>query len=141
MDRIVKAVRHCMRCEADNPVILVRNITTSGVSQVYWQCQVCKKSTTKPMQYIHHKRVEMYGLDVNQIPVIEDYSKDGPPCDVRGCENRGTEVHHVAPRHLFGDNADSWPTINLCKLHHDEWHKKVTPNMAGKGIINGRANL
>lgn len=40
------------------------------------------------------------------------------------------EVHHWAPRHLFGDEADRWPTADLCRTCHAEWHRRVTPTMA-----------
>lgn len=45
------------------------------------------------------------------------------------CEVCGTlgpvEVHHLAPRALFGDAANLWPVIDLCTTCHDEWHSKV----------------
>ncbi|WP_425518228.1 HNH endonuclease [Nitratireductor kimnyeongensis] len=50
------------------------------------------------------------------------------PCERCG-STEGTEVHHWAPWHLF-DDADEWPTSNLCKSCHTRWHRIVTPNMS-----------
>ena len=41
------------------------------------------------------------------------------------------ERHHWAPKHLFKDRADDYPTSLLCKLCHSEWHDKMTPFMCG----------
>ena len=56
-------------------------------------------------------------LDVclrDNTPVDEDHA-----CD--RCGTRGVEVHHWAPRAIFHD-ADSWPTANLCRRCHRQWH-------------------
>jgi hypothetical protein len=45
------------------------------------------------------------------------------------CLQKGAELHHWAPRHLFPTDADNWPTSYLCKKCHTEWHRKVTPLM------------
>lgn len=60
-----------------------------------------------------------------------DLSKDNcmKPCTVCGVTG-STELHHWAPKHLFGDEAYKWPTANLCRECHLKWHKIVTPNMS-----------
>lgn len=50
------------------------------------------------------------------------------PCEVCGSTGQ-TELHHWAPFHLFGDEADKWPTSLLCRPCHVRWHQTVTPNM------------
>jgi hypothetical protein len=48
------------------------------------------------------------------------------------CEKCGApyaEIHHWAPRYIFGIDADKWPTSALCRSCHEEWHRKVTPLM------------
>lgn len=52
-----------------------------------------------------------------------DWTSATPPCVV--CGARGTELHHWAPRHLFGEEADLWPTANLCPACHTRWHTTV----------------
>ena len=48
-------------------------------------------------------------------------------CDVEGCGNVGTEIHHWAPRAYFGHDSARWPKAHLCRVHHAEWHAIVTP--------------
>ena len=47
-------------------------------------------------------------------------------CQVRGCGSRHTELHHTSPRSVFGEQAEDWPLIYLCKKHHVEFHTKMT---------------
>lgn len=48
------------------------------------------------------------------------------------CGNKDVELHHFAPVHLFGSEAEKWPKAYLCRLHHKQWHDLVTPNMCNK---------
>lgn len=41
------------------------------------------------------------------------------------CGYWGTEVHHWAPREVFGRDAESWPTSHLCRECHQEWHRRM----------------
>lgn len=67
-----------------------------------------------------------------ELPMCRDNYQ--PPSDP--CERCGTvdylDNHHWAPRHLFGDDCNNWPTGLLCRNCHTEWHAKVTPNMHRK---------
>ena len=48
------------------------------------------------------------------------------PCSVQGCPGSGEELHHWAPKCLFGpDAAELWPKGYLCRIHHQEWHKRT----------------
>lgn len=60
------------------------------------------------------------------LTVEDDYSEHNPKC-VR-CGARGTQLHHWAPKELFED-AEQWPQSYLCRLHHQEWHDKVTTKL------------
>lgn len=62
--------------------------------------------------------------DIESLPLFVDYSLDAPKCEVRGCDNIGSEYHHYAPQHLFED-AEDWATGWLCKPHHDLWHERT----------------
>ncbi len=35
------------------------------------------------------------------------------------------ERHHLAPRHLFGDACERWPTVDVCRGCHEDWHRIV----------------
>lgn len=61
------------------------------------------------------------------VKVRDDQDKDF--CEVCGDTDVRLEHHHWAPKHLFGEYADIWPTSRLCDLCHRFWHKVVTPNM------------
>jgi hypothetical protein len=51
-------------------------------------------------------------------------------CAVKGCSQPGEDLHHWAPKCLFGsDLADLWPKSYLCPSHHSEWHA-VTRTLA-----------
>lgn len=46
-----------------------------------------------------------------------------PPCSRCGSRN-GTQLHHWAPRAIFGGiEADRWPTAHLCPTCHALWHR------------------
>ena len=55
-----------------------------------------------------------------ELPVEVDHMSG--TCGRCGCE--GTEIHHTAPREIFED-ADEWPTMELCVEHHREWHERM----------------
>jgi 5-methylcytosine-specific restriction endonuclease McrA len=125
MEEITKK-KHCERCEQVITARLVRKITTSGTSLIFWECPGGHAISRIP-KWISHAEVKKF-FDINSIPVVEDFSQDHK-CAV--CGKTGTEYHHFAPRHLFGDEADKWPGVYLCRPHHTEWHTLVTPNMSG----------
>ena len=52
-----------------------------------------------------------------------------PVCRVCGIHE--VELHHWAPRALFGDDADLWPMDFLCRECHSRWHTAVTPTLGG----------
>jgi RecJ-like exonuclease len=79
-------------------------------------------------------------MTLDDIPIDKDNRCDS--CAGEGCNKCSTpcercgsyqhiEHHHWAPRHLF-DDADAWPTSNLCRECHVEWHQAVTPDMNKK---------
>ena len=57
-------------------------------------------------------------------------------CSVNNCGAYDTHGHHSLPHHIAdpaGLNANDWPVIFLCRAHHTEWHRLVTPDMARVG--------
>ncbi len=123
----VKAWRFCERCKKKAWVKLVRNITASGISQIYWLCVSGEHPISNPgSDWISHQKIKDAGYDPNDLPVVKNYSGSNL-CAV--CGSPFAEYHHWAPHHLFGDEADKWPAAYLCKKHHEQWHALVTPNM------------
>lgn len=58
------------------------------------------------------------------LPVALDERTNNPPC-VR-CGAFGTELHHFAPKALFGaTEAELWPTTWLCSGCHNYWHRVI----------------
>ena len=115
----------CKQCENTSEALLVRDITNSGVSNVYWLCSKCQGHAQGAAQWISHRKLTDYGIVIDDLPIIQDGRSD--LCIV--CGQSATEYHHWAPRHIFGDESDLWPGAFLCKIHHDQWHQMVTPNM------------
>ena len=33
------------------------------------------------------------------------------------------EEHHLAPRHIFGREAQCWPRVEVCRGCHRRWHE------------------
>jgi hypothetical protein len=91
-------------------------------------CLKGEHSIAKPgTDWIGHDKVKAAGINVEDLPVIKDYTGRAV-CAV--CGNKETQYHHWMPKHLVTDGiADQWPGDYLCKYHHDMWHRIVTPNM------------
>ena len=100
-------------------VIRGKRIISNGTYQVIDYCIRCMCNANKT-HILSHKQVE----DLGDLPILGDYAKDAPPCDICGSRD-GTEYHHWAVRHIFKDDADQWPGAFLCRSHHSEWHKKT----------------
>lgn len=120
----------CKKCSRKTLVKLVRTITASGISQVYWQCSSCKDNANGGAVYIKHEILKQNKVEIDDLPVVADYRRLENACVV--CGALGAERHHWAPRYLFGDRAEEYPTAYLCNYHHMLWHRIVTPNMCEK---------
>jgi hypothetical protein len=118
----------CVNCKVLVDVTLVRNITSAGVSNVWWQCEVCHKNAGGSAAWLPHEPIIKFGVDIDTLPVV----KDGRVETCILCGALGAEYHHWMPRHLAGDEADLWPGAMLCHSHHEHWHRIVTPNMCEK---------
>ena len=84
---------------------------------------VCLGCGRRTQHFAKRKAVEASGVAVHQMhPMTLPFV-----CEV--CGEEGAEEHHWAPWHLFGDEANRWPTSFLCRTCHERWHGVVTPNM------------
>lgn len=49
----------------------------------------------------------------------------------------GCELHHLAPRNVFGEAAEDWPQVLVCVDCHAHWHRMMdgyrvsAPNFRG----------
>ena len=126
----------CPVCEADDVAIgEARNVRDQAIFP--WYCKVCNEVLT---QYASKAKAEAYRKQFGQLRRVltrtEHRIERGEPvstdrfvaCEVCGSVG-DTELHHWAPYHLFGIDADKWPTAHLCRSCHVQWHKAVTPKM------------
>ncbi len=105
-------------------VELGKTIMSSGKYHVWYRCRICEKNVTLPGPYISKKSLVLANLNFDNLPTFIDYRLNNPPCAV--CGAVGTELHHFAPKELFPDTFNEWPTAYLCDPHHREWHNKIT---------------
>lgn len=94
----------------------VRVKIANGSEQIRLQCDYCDR-VLGPI----FSRSRFTAPQLAAMPLAEDWTSSRPPC-VR-CGAWGTEEHHWAPRSLFGDEADLWPTAWLCPNCHQRWHQ------------------
>jgi len=136
-EETIRVKKYCHKCGRETTALLVQDITTSGVSQIYWKCEVCNKPIDETRRCIPHKTIRDFRfgggqhINIEKLPIVKDNSQITTPCEV--CGKFGVELHHWAPKHLFGDTeSEKWPKAWLCRECHAKWHKLVTPNMCEK---------
>lgn len=121
---------HCRACKSSSELSLHQQIFTNGSKHFLWVCKLCdRRNPSGGMDYYIPREKVLAILsaeDVELLPVIlpEIYTR----CVV--CGNRATELHHWAPKHLFGESAEKWPKDYLCVGCHEQWHAVVTPGMS-----------
>jgi len=102
-----------------------KQATGRGWRVMPW-CARCWRHPTacaKPAQG-HKTWVSISGFTTQEIasmPVKPGYEE---ACDVCGTV-APIELHHLAPRALYGDACELWPTTRICAPCHDGWHAKV----------------
>jgi len=91
----------------------------NGAHHVHQKCLRCK--------WINPKAEPKTPYVGTQLPTCEDNSDPDayPECSYNGCNKPGYEEHHWALRALFQDDADNWPTSQLCQPHHAQWHSTL----------------
>ena len=107
----------CKTCNIDSQPF--RYIFKNGAKAVTDRCPECMKCPNPNRAFL-----PMREYDWNTLPLYKDDKDNCIPCSYIGCENKGTELHHFAPKQFFQD-ADNWPMNYLCKYHHDLWHKTI----------------
>jgi hypothetical protein len=97
-------------------------------------CQYANQKEIADFRWAHGKLKRVYTSTEQKILRGErtrQTSSEVGPCEV--CSSTAqVEIHHWAPYHLFGAEAEKWPVAKLCRRCHLRWHKIVTPNMGAK---------
>ena len=95
-----------MKCDhKDAETRIVRGITSSGHTVVFVQCCRCGRRAVPGA-------LKQKGLSrqyIESLPIAFDNHEETPPCERCGSTD-GTEWHHWAPRSVFGDECNEWPT-------------------------------
>lgn len=116
-------VPDCSSCGA--PCDMAKGRTSNGAWQVFWWCLECESRAGSDC--IPHRAVP----DIAALPVVWDNLDDEREDACEACWRIAlVQEHHWAPRHLFGAEADFWPTALLCDICHKRWHDIVTPTMS-----------
>jgi hypothetical protein len=106
---------------------------SNGKKDIAWFCHDCG---TRISNWLKHSEIWKRKLKWAELEVVVDNTL-GKPCAVDGCTRRGVELHHWAPTthcERFGDLHERWPTSWLCRHHHAEWHRIVTPDLAAHAV-------
>lgn len=130
----MKTRRECRGCGCVTDQTLAANAAANGHRQVGWRCSSCERwqPDKHGRLWIPHEALRGHGVDIDALPVAAQTPPE--PCCVTGCGRSDTELHHFAPRHLYGkEECERHPTAYYCKHHHEEWHQRVTPQMRHRG--------
>ena len=82
-----------------------------------------------------HVRLQKAWADEQGIFMVIGKESSDYVCMVRGCGNRDVQHHHYAPKTVFGQRADDFGTVPLCKAHHEELHETVRLHIARGGQL------
>jgi hypothetical protein len=114
----------CQHCSGE--IIKGLIIFRDGSEHVAERCTKCGGNPNKGRAFLPKSEGWI------ELPVIQNMLPDSEPCAVKGCTNKGTQLHHFFPKYLF-EYADDAPAAYLCFFHHmQQWHKKLTPKMTSK---------
>lgn len=101
-------------------------------------CPTCNRWVTDEVGYsqkwLKKDHPALRGVDRSTLPKIGEryYRKCEGPCGAFAI----CHMHHVAPRALFGEEADRWPVVYLCQPCHSRWHSAVTPTLTRGELLN-----
>lgn len=116
--------RQKTECSHDRGSELLALVARNGAMHVYTGCRECHANLENGR--LHPAE----NIDITLLPVGLDQRLDNPPCQV--CGSFGTEVHHWAPSAVFGREAALWPTGQLCRDCHAEWHRRMEEHYSAK---------
>jgi hypothetical protein len=118
----------CSTCKQKTRFLLHMQLMQSGARHFLWVCQTCNTRNPGSGPYYISAELIIAHLSTNQIESLPVIMPDlSNRCAV--CGKREAELHHWAPKALFGKDSGDWPKDYLCKEHHNLWHLKVTPQL------------
>lgn len=82
-----------------------------------------------------HVRLQKAWADEQGIFMVMGKENGDFVCIVRGCGSREVQHHHFAPQAAFGQRADDFGTVPLCRVHHDELHETLRLYIAKGGKL------
>jgi hypothetical protein len=89
-----------------------------------WQVRVVCLSCGRASSAWSRAETTALAVDVTDLRVWDPLGACLDSCSV--CGRPGPlSRHHTAPRALFGDGCDLWPTVDICGLCHDDWHQRT----------------
>lgn len=120
----------CLRCDATTDWLLHRKLFNNASENFVWICSMCR--VENPGRSHEHWIPKAKVLSVltpeqaDELPVLMSAFRDR----CRVCFERGAELHHWAPRAIFGkEESELWPQDYLCRACHTRWHQLVTPGL------------
>jgi len=115
-----------------------RRYVANGTAHVCFWCDECDRPVTRERYEAPGASVtgdwlrRKVGLDPERLPPVSKEIR------YRLCARCGVtapcEMHHIAPRALFGD-ADSWPVVPLCGSCHLEFSNRLEAHIRRSGAI------
>lgn len=104
-------------------------IKADGIPRIYRACTRCDLGIghdgTHNSPGSHGVKLDYVATHIAIVEVLGDHRwHNNNPCEHCGNTN-GTQLHHWAPRRLFPNDADNWPTSWLCTTCHTQWHQTI----------------
>lgn len=97
-------------------------VAANGIGQIRVRCADCNQPCGfLPRDVWRNWQAAGAVLSGGQVNAPTVY----PPCSYKDCDIKPTEYHHFAPYNTFGNDADSWPYLPLCREHHHQWHRTM----------------
>jgi hypothetical protein len=106
-------------------------LARNAAGAVGYYCNDCRRWVSKekghPGQWIAKDHPELAGKDLRLLPAVGEriYRKCEGPWGITAL----CELHHTAPRKLFGDDCERWTVVYLCRACHERWHSIATPGL------------
>jgi hypothetical protein len=98
-------------------------IQGDGSRKYVLKCPECQRHLGTPTKSI---AAEMIRRGYQPVVIRVRPPINYKPCSYRDCPKPGIDMHHWAPRNVFGYwDCDNWPVSYLCKDHHREWHARM----------------
>jgi protein-arginine kinase activator protein McsA len=119
----------CLGCNTEIQAVLHVQLSANGSKTFLLICAECqKRNPFGDKQFFMPRELvekELTQEQINDLPAImpELFSR----CAV--CGNRSAELHHWAPKGIFGEECSKWPKDYLCIPCHLRWHRMTTPQL------------